>query len=374
MIGSATRRLGLGRHAPVDPIRALQALRARAASERPAECREIACRFAGRPARLRIVGRALADTMAIAFGHLASDDTEPELTIDLWDESLVQAGADADGAAELDRSWLGGGGVLSSAFGGRLVRHQLPHTTVWIDRGAHAIVGSVTAAGDLSLYERGKPLHYVLSLWHNDRRAFVAHGALVGRHGSGVLLAGVGGSGKSTLAAACLSSGYECLGDDCIATEWCADGHFRAHSLFASLWLDDEALGRLPALSGCAVGGTRPGEDKAVVEVGRNGHPGLARAADIVAIGLPRIARLPGTRVRPAGKAEALRALGPSTILLFAPSPGAEGLRHLGALVNGVPSFWIDLGEDPAESAAAVGVLLESVGARVPATRMEPCR
>ena len=43
---------------------------------------------------------------------------------------------------------------------------------------------------------------------------------------------------------------------------------------------------------------------------------------------------------------ETMRALAPSSILLFAPSTGADGLAHLAALVRSVPSFWIDLSDD----------------------------
>jgi hypothetical protein len=152
--------------------------------------------------------------------------------------------------------------LLTSVADGRLVRHQLPHTTVWLDREAQAIVGSVSSADDLSLYERGKPLHYLLSLWHNDRGTFVTHGALVARGDAGVLLAGAGGSGKSTTTAACSSADFACVGDYCIGLERRPDGTFAGHGLFASIWLDDDALSRLPRFADGAVSGARPGEDR----------------------------------------------------------------------------------------------------------------
>jgi hypothetical protein len=341
-----------------DRFRELQSLHERARTRHPADTVESFVMFAGCPTRLRVVGRALAEILSSAFRHLAIEPDEPVLTIDLWDEDVVGDEADAEDDADLGRTWLAGSGLLTSVADGRLVRHQLPHTTVWLDREAQAIVGSVSSANDLSLYERGKPLHYLLSLWHNDRGTFVTHGALVARDDAGVLLAGAGGSGKSTTTAACSSAGFACVGDDCIGLERRPDGTFAGHGLFASIWLDDDALSRLPRFADGAVSGARPGEDKVLVDTRRTGTGRLARTAEIVAIGLPRVVDALETRARPATGADALRALAPSSLLLFAPSPGADGLRHLRALVTSVPAFWLDLGRDMTQLPRAIDALI----------------
>lgn len=337
----------------------LEALHGRACAQHPTETVESFVMFAACPVRLRIVGRALADVLSLAFEHLTIPPDDPVLTIDLWDERVTGIGADAEGDVDVGRTWLAGGGCLTSAAEGRLIRHQLPHTTIWIDREAQAIVGSMSSASDLSLYERGKPLHYLLSLWHNDRGTFVTHGALVAHRGAGVLLAGVGGSGKSTTAAACLRAGFDCVGDDCIGLERQANGAFAGHSLFASIWLDDDALSRVPGLTASAVCGTRPGEDKVLVDTRRMHAGQLARTAGIAAIALPRVVDAPETTVRPAARGDALRALAPSSLLLFAPSPGAEGLRHLRAFVMSVPAFWLDLGRDMTQLPRAIDAIID---------------
>ncbi len=59
---------------------------------------------------------------------------------------------------------------------------------------------------------------------------------------------------------------------------------------------------------------------------------------------LPRVTAAAQASVRRATKGEALLALAPSSIVLFAPSPGAEGMRHLARLVASVPTYWLDLG------------------------------
>ena len=46
------------------------------------------CTFAGRPARIRVVGQGLSEQIARAFEHLLVEEnpSSPELKIDLWDE------------------------------------------------------------------------------------------------------------------------------------------------------------------------------------------------------------------------------------------------------------------------------------------------
>lgn len=340
----------------IDELASIHAhLRARHVSEST----EMYVTLAGRVVRVRLVGIALARIFEAAFGHLSVAPAAPSLTIDVWDDEVSDVTADGAGDEDFGQTWLVGGGLLTTALRGRVIRHQLPHTTAWFDRATSSIVGSVSSTQELSLYERGKPLHYLLSLWHNDTGVFVTHGALVARDGRGVLLAGVGGSGKSTTAATCLAAGFDYLGDDCIGMERRPDSSFVGHSVFAAPWLDRHALNRLPAFAAGAREGTSPGEDKALVNVSNFVPRGrLTASAAIVAIGLPRIVAKAETIVSRCSLGDALRALGPSSILLFAPSPGAEGLRHLRALVSSAPCFWLDLGQDVSRIPAAIDDML----------------
>jgi hypothetical protein len=301
--------------------------------------------FAGRRARVRVVGRELAEHISSAFAHLPMDDTAPTFTIDLWDES--ETGTPCPAASEdVGQTWAVGGGLLTSVAGGQFVRHRLGQSTIWLDRRRQRLIASVTAAGRLSLYERGKPLHYLLSLWHNDRKAYVIHAGLVARNGDGVLFLGPGGAGKSTSALACFCHGFQYLADDCVALESVEDGGFLGHSVYSAPWLQPAHLVEFPTLAAHAICGRLPGEAKAFVPLGRLHPERLARVATIRALALPRVVRARASRLRAASKGEALLAVAPSSIVLFAPSPGAEGLRVLARLVERVPTYWLELGSD----------------------------
>jgi hypothetical protein len=320
------------------------------------------CTFAGLGARIRVVGERLSVQMSRAFSHLTgpalpSPSTTSPLTIDLWDEFETGVPAPPPPDVGPASSWGAGGGVLRSVDDGRVVGHRLGHTSLWFEREAQRLVGSVTSADDLSLSERGKPLHYLLSLWHNDRGTFVIHGGLVSRDGRGVLLAGAGGSGKSSSALACVDGGFEYLGDDCVALEARPDGTFAGHSLYSGAWIDPGHLEWFPTLAEQALPPGR-GEEKALVLLSHARPERLARTTQICAIALPRVTGTATASVRPASQRDALLALAPSSLVLFAPSPGAVGMRRLGQLVRSLPAYWLDVGTDmPSIPRALEGIL-----------------
>src|SRR5215208_1948775 len=67
---------------------AMQVAFVRAMDIRPDAVRESRYSFAGRHARLRVVGHRLADYLSRSFDHLQSPgtvSTHPDLTIDVWD-------------------------------------------------------------------------------------------------------------------------------------------------------------------------------------------------------------------------------------------------------------------------------------------------
>ena len=299
--------------------------------------------FAGRVARVRVAGEELASHIDRAFGHLRTAAAPAPFTIDLWDEAATGVHAPSIDSSEAGRSWGAGGGTLTSFADGRIVTHRIEHSTHWLDRAAQRFVGCVSAAGSMSLYERGKPLHYLLALWHNDRRAYVIHAGLVAANGSGILLAGAGGSGKSTTALACACGGFEYLADDCVALEAERDA-FLGHSIFGSPWIEHDHLRRFPAMAPFAIRGSAADEPKGLVRLDAGLRHRLGRVVPIRAIVLPRVTAAAQASVRRATKGEALLALAPSSIVLFAPSPGAEGMRHLARLLASVPTYWLDLG------------------------------
>lgn len=309
------------------------------------------CAFAGRSARLRVVGRGLSQKIAAAFQHLLEKDNASgaDLKIDLWDEAETSVACPLISQPVeprlLDSTSYVEFGLISGSLEDRFIGAQRPHTVTWFDRAGQHIVGWVAGHDQLSLYDRGKPLHFPLLLWHSDRGAEVVHAALVAKNGQGVLLAGKGGAGKSTVALACLEAGFDFVGDDYIGLEAREDGGFIGHSLYSATWLMAGHLARFARLIGHASYPERPDEEKTLVLLSRAFPGQLSMRAPIRFLVLPRITGNPSSQMRPAARSEALFALAPSSILLR-PNSGAGTLHKLARVAEQVPCWWLDLGRD----------------------------
>jgi hypothetical protein len=216
----------------------------------------------------------------------------------------------------------------------------------------------VPNAGELSLYERGKPLHVPLTLWYSDREIQLVHAGLVARNGEGVLLAGPGGSGKSTSALTCLGAGFRFLGDDYAGLELRGDGTIVGHSVFGSTWLEPEQLRRFPSLAPHAIHGRLPSERKPMVLLSPMFSDRLERSVPIRALALPRVADAAITRVHRASRAEALKQMVPSSLFEQLLRPGARGFQRLAQLVDRVPTYWLELGRSLESIPRAVEELL----------------
>ncbi|HUF08946.1 MAG TPA: hypothetical protein VMO47_06480, partial [Rhodothermales bacterium] len=202
----------------------------RAAAARPDEVLESILTFAGRSVNLRIVGRDLSRDIIRPLAHLKRDETRSQsrsLTIDLWDEHatgvVLQGHIDQTESIPLK--------FRARSPDARFFLNHHQSSTLSLDRDRQRLVGCCQRVDVLSLYERGRPLHVPLTLWHNDLDRPVVHAGLVARDGIGVLFAGPAGSGKSTAAVTCLLGGFRFLSDDLIGLEESVAGSFRGHSL-----------------------------------------------------------------------------------------------------------------------------------------------
>jgi hypothetical protein len=96
-------------------------------------------------------------------------------------------------------------------------------------------------------YYRAKPFTRILS-WYASRRGLSwLHAACVGTPRGAVLLPGPAGSGKSTIFAACLLSGFFCLGDDFNLLD--AEG-LVAHGMYANIMLSAHSIELLKRFPG----------------------------------------------------------------------------------------------------------------------------
>jgi hypothetical protein len=304
--------------------------------------------LAGRHVRGRVVGTGLAQSVGRAFNHLRMSDhppSHPELSIDLWDGEATGVSLPPATILTSIPGWHEGGGISTVSADRRYYLHALFDSRAILDREARRILCWTASSRRLSLYERGKPLRVLLSVWLHDRSVQLIHAALVSSGGRGVLLPGRGGMGKTTSALACLLGGLDYLGDDYIGLERHADGSFTGHSLYESTWLDPDHLVRFPVLAPHAIRGTISWERKRLIHLSEVLPERLAPAAAIRLLAFPTVGHGPGTRWRPAAKSESLLAMAPTSVFELTPRVGAAGVERLAALVARLPTYRLELGE-----------------------------
>jgi hypothetical protein len=328
----------------------------------PHAFRESTYVLAGQPARMRIVGVKLAEFMDLPFAHLRLADTNPsvqELSIELWDEVETTNSC----RVGLTRDDLDLHPNLKRSADGRYASYQLQHSLVCLDRVSGLMIGYVSNAEELSLYERGRPLHVPLSLWHKTQDIPMVHAGLVAKKGRGVLLAGPGGSGKSTSAVMCAYAGFDYLSDDLVGLEITSDGYFVGHSLYNSTFMEPDHLKRFTQVERHAISGRYWFEKKHLVLLSQISSLRFARSCRIHSIVLPRVLHRPSSVLRRASKGETLMALAPSSLLVGERSYAMEGFNKLARLVQQVPCYWLELGDALDEIPGVLEGLLSEVAA-----------
>jgi hypothetical protein len=348
-----------------DGFSGMQAAFQHALEARPDRCRQSDYAIAGRPARLRIVGRALSGHLQRPFAHLLSapwNSADLRLHIDVWDgeETGVQPPLDAR-TGRLARRWDVDGEFLSASADGRFIRYERPNALTWFDRKAGHLIEWWSSAAASTVLAASKPLRMLLPLWCGQEGVQLVHAGLASRKGRGVLIVGPGGAGKSTTALACLGSGFDFLSDDCAGLEEQPDGTFVGHSLYSSARLEWEHLARFPLLRGHALASDDPGSAKSLLQLAERFPDRVVPTTAIRAVVLPQVVACVRSRLRPASKGQALLRLAPSTLRVPLHA-GTTGFDQLARLIDRVPSYWLELGRDLHSIPTCVEQLLHEAG------------
>jgi len=307
------------------------------------------------PVRLGFAGLAMYDAVFPAFEHLVSQTRmEPARRVLIWDTASTGVEPpepiwnETDVGPHGEVLSLGKGSIHAAADGwGRLLVYDARSGTL------------VFHAPDVALFpwhEYAAPMRSGLHWLLTGTKRHLIHGAAVGEGGRGLLVTAPSGSGKSTLAVACFCAGLDVAGDDFVVVT--LDGAPRAHSLYATAKLDRrsiELLGPDPSLI------TNPGftdDEKAVLDLRRGP---IVTKLPIDGIVVPRLTGVSTLALRRIGAAEALRQIGPSSLVVM-PRPRGPALATAAELARNLPAWHLELGEDVL---AAVGCIRDLLAAEV---------
>ena len=309
-------------------------------------------RIGSRPVLVRVVGRDLARRLLAPIGHLATNGPagRAALTISCWSSPgepglaalLPAAGT---GAAPVRYADLRDGRCLMAWPDERLVEAYEQRD------GRHEAWWWVPDVEAVPTAELAMPFRPILHWWTDEEAMLMVHAAAVGTaDGGAVLLAGVSGSGKSTTSLWSLRSrALRFLGDDYVLVDPTSPA--TVFSLYTTAKIHEPDQGRVPHVRAEVVG--RQEADKLVTFLGRRYANRIIERLPLRAILLPRRTSH-GPVITPVGPAEALRRLGPSTILQFPGPRPQRSLTALRTLAGSLPAFDLALGPDPAATPAAI--------------------
>jgi hypothetical protein len=321
-------------------------------------------RIGSRPVLVRVVGRDLARRLLAPVGHLALSRPAgpPALTISCWSSTGEPGLASllpgtGDRPTPVRYADLRDGRCLMAWPTERLVE-------AYEDRdGRREGWWWVPDVEAVPTAELAMPFRPILHWWTDAEGLSMIHAAAVGTvDGGAVLLGGVSGSGKSTTSLWSLRSPrLRFLGDDYVLVDPTPPA--TVFSLYTTAKIHEPDQGRVPHVRAEIVG--RQEADKLVAFLGRRYADRIVERLPLRAILLPRRTAT-GPAITPIGPSEALRRLGPSTVLQFPGPRPQRSLAALRALARSLPSFDLALGPDPAATPAAIEDFLAGSAASAP--------
>lgn len=198
-------------------------------------------------------------------------------------------------------------------------------------------------AAALPYYEFAAPLRHILQWWMLARGGALLHSAAVGTSAGGVLIAGPSGSGKSTTALACQWAGLGFTSDDYVLVA--AGDPPTVHMAYSTAKI---VRATLPAHAAYRqhFRNLQRADEKPMLFMHDVAPGRILTSFPLRAIVLPVLARRSATRIVRAGAAEILRALAPSSVLLF-PLAGATAFQRIAEVCRAVPCLRAELSTDP---------------------------
>lgn len=316
----------------------------------------------GRAVRFRIAGERLVEAVWPALTHLPEVATgaATELDIVAWDERETGVARPSSPwreppVGEMCRQVLPPGGEDFRFPGGEdpavwMMACRSRRVSFWVKRDERA----------LETHHRAAPFLLFFQWWAEESGLRLLHAGCVGTEAGAVVLVGRGGSGKSTTALLCALGGLDYLSDDYCLVQ--TTGTPEAFALYGTGKLHRDHLARFPELAARAVD---PGPDifrKPVIFLAKEWPERVVSRRRLLAVVAPQVVGSGPTRSVAIGPAEALRALGPSTLFQLPGGAHPQAWAELASLVRRLPCRRLELGGEVADVAPAVRRLIEEVG------------
>jgi hypothetical protein len=327
--------------------------------------------IAGRRVRLRAAHPDLMRRLSRTFTHLeTAANTEPELTIHLWDSVVCDAvpppipdveGEQAPGAFFYYSDERIRAGFQLGTSGDARVNTVYPHAPTpalsVLDSDRDEAWYWAADATRIPYWEEATPVRFILDWWFGDRGLHQVHAGAVGTSEGGVLLTGKSGSGKSTSTMSTLESPLQYAGDDYVVVA--LEPEPWVHSLYSSGKLMPDHVVRLPFLTPALANGDRLDTEKAIVYVHENWPESITQGFPLRAILATKV--VPGlidARIVETSRLAGLAALAPSTVFQMH-TRGQDSLARMRELVQAVPTYRLELGSDMQSIPRAIEGLLE---------------
>jgi hypothetical protein len=217
--------------------------------------------------------------------------------------------------------------------------------------GVHTLPGPL----DIPPWEHGSPLRLFVH-WAQARTGKrLTHAATLGINGYGALIVGASGSGKSGTTLAGFVNGLDSVGDDYVVVEQGAS--VVAYSVFKTFKQDRDGLRRVGIEASDLIGAKPNWHGKIEFDAASLVPHAFRNSMEICALLLPRIALAERTSIESVPSHSAALALAPSAVLQL-PGDASEGFRFFTSLVKRLPAFSVNLSQDAAEIADAIGSFL----------------
>ena len=329
---------------------------------RAASTREIgfsrSAEIAGARAHFSIFGASLAAQIWPPFSHLETEFSgETAWKIRLWDTASTGISPPEIDDSEFRLEWNCSPQRFFYSHDNTLAVYESHVGISWLHRPSKTLWGCFFDAKNWGVYERSRPLPFLLPLLAHERGVGVVHAGLVAHNSRGALVVGKSGSGKTTTSLACLCGDLDFLGEDQVGIA-ARDGEFSGFSFYNTARVEDAHLARFPELRACA---EFENGEKSLLFLGEIFGPTLRASVPIRAILLPKIPdeNAPShTRFSRAKGAEALRATAADSLTLPM-GGGRRGFERLAQLARVTPCFHLHLGRDVRQIPLAVREILD---------------